>query len=100
MSFPYQAVFHQLEKSLIEYGAKRLPRETIVTELNVYKTYETREMTDALCFSTLVYVTFYSGSVLQLSRRRSPQSTAGFRTGKQSPTTVTMMWHESCRIRI
>lgn len=61
MSFPYQTVFHQLEKSLIEYGAKRLPRETIATELNVYKTYEAREMTDALCFSTLVYVTFYSG---------------------------------------
>lgn len=61
MEFPYAEVFANVEKSLLAYGAKQRPREEIQNALDRFKTFGERELTDELCFSTLVDVTFYSG---------------------------------------
>ena len=61
MDFPYEEVFKNVEQSLLAYGAKQRPREEIRNALDRFKTFGERELTDELCFSTLVDVTFYSG---------------------------------------
>jgi DNA-3-methyladenine glycosylase I len=61
MTFPYREVFQQVEKSLIQYGSRRLPMAKIRAGLDVYKTFAGRELTDDLCFSILLYAVFYSG---------------------------------------
>jgi DNA-3-methyladenine glycosylase I len=57
MNFPYRLLFQQVEASLLDYGS----REKIQAQLDVYKTKADQQLTDDRCFSTLVYVTFYSG---------------------------------------
>jgi DNA-3-methyladenine glycosylase I len=61
MTFPHRKVFRQVEESLIQYGSRHLSPAQIHAELDVYKTFADRELTDDLCFSILLYVVFYSG---------------------------------------
>jgi len=59
--FQYQHVFKLLEESLIHYGTRRLPLDQIRAELDRYKTFAGRKLTDDEYHSTLVNVVFYSG---------------------------------------
>lgn len=61
MAFPYEKAFRAAEDTLVQYGSRRLAPEKIRAELDCYKNFERRELTDQLCFSILVYVVFYSG---------------------------------------
>ena len=61
MAFPYERAFRVAEDTLVQYGSHHLAPEKIRAELDRYKTFESRELSDQLCFSILVYVTFYSG---------------------------------------
>jgi DNA-3-methyladenine glycosylase I len=61
MTFPYQRAFQLAEEALIRYGSNQRPFDEIRTELDDYKTFAGRELTDQLCFSILVHVVFYSG---------------------------------------
>jgi DNA-3-methyladenine glycosylase I len=59
--FPYVDVFTAVEHQVIALGAERLPREQVTNELDKFKHYATREISDAEYFLTLVFVAFYSG---------------------------------------
>ncbi|MDH2916044.1 MAG: DNA-3-methyladenine glycosylase I [Gallionella sp.] len=59
--FPYKEVFQAIEQRLIEVGEKHMSSEVIRDELNKYKEYEGRDLTDDQYFSILVFVAFYSG---------------------------------------
>jgi DNA-3-methyladenine glycosylase I len=61
MSFPYKNVFEQVEKSLIKYGSRHLPKPQIRAALDAYKAFERQELTDDLGFSKLLEAVFYSG---------------------------------------
>ncbi len=61
MNYPYREVFQQLEDSLIEYDSAHRSADQIRAELDQYKNYAGRKLTDAEYYSILVYVTFYSG---------------------------------------
>jgi len=61
MEFPYRETFLAVEKSLLDYGAQKLPREEIQKTIDQFKTYADRELTDDLCYQVLVDVVFYSG---------------------------------------
>lgn len=61
MDFPHEEVFQNVEQSLLAHGSKQLPRAEIQADLDRFKTFGQRELTDELCFSLLVDVTFYSG---------------------------------------
>ncbi len=61
MDFCYEETFLAIEKSLLDYGSLRIPREKIQRDLDEYKQYGGRKLTDDLCFQILVDVVFYSG---------------------------------------
>ena len=59
--FPYADVFTAVEQQVIERGAERLPREQVTNQLDKFKRFASRDMSDAEYFWTLVFVAFYSG---------------------------------------
>lgn len=59
--FPYADVFTAVEQQVIELGAERLPREQVTNQLDKFKRFASRDMSDAEYFWTLVFVAFYSG---------------------------------------
>ena len=61
MTFPYRRVFNQVEETLIQYGSRLLSPQQIRAELNAYKAFAGRELTDDCFFQILLYVVFYSG---------------------------------------
>ena len=61
MTFPYRNVFQQVEESLIRYGSRHRSEAEIRAELDVYKAFAGRKLTDDLYFEILLYVVFYSG---------------------------------------
>ncbi len=60
-TFPYKDVFEAVEKRLIEAGSAQMDRAKIQEQLDKYKQFESRVLTDDQYFSILVLVTFYSG---------------------------------------
>lgn len=70
--FPYAEVFTAVEQQVIELGAKRLPREKVTNYLDSFKDLATRSFSDAHYFSTLIFVTFYSGfKTATVTRKRA-----------------------------
>lgn len=59
--FPYVDVFTAVEQQVIALGAEHLPREQVTNQLDKFKRFATREISDAEYFWTLVFVAFYSG---------------------------------------
>lgn len=59
--FPYTDVFAAIEQQVIALGSERLPREQVTNQLDKFKRFASREMSDAAYFRTLVFVAFYSG---------------------------------------
>jgi DNA-3-methyladenine glycosylase I len=59
--FPYRDVFNAVEQRLIEYGSMHMDPAQIRLQLNEYKRFAERKLTDDDYFSALVFVTFYSG---------------------------------------
>lgn len=59
--FPYREAFLAIEQSFVKYGSRTVSPEQIRKELDRYKGYGTRKLTDKLCYKTLVNVVFYSG---------------------------------------
>lgn len=59
--FPYKEVFQELEKRLIDVGSKLIDKTTIQNQLDGFKQFEDRELTDNEYFSILIFVAFYSG---------------------------------------
>ena len=61
MGFPYRQVFEKAEESLLAYGEKRMPIDELRKQLDEFKTFEQRKLSDGDYFSTLVSIAFYSG---------------------------------------
>lgn len=59
--FPYAEVFSAVERQVISLGSERLDREQVQNQLDKFKRFATRSISDAEYFSTLVFVAFYSG---------------------------------------
>jgi len=59
--FPYAEVFSAIEQQVISLGSERLPREQVTNQLDKFKRFATRCLSDDEYFSTLVFVAFYSG---------------------------------------
>jgi DNA-3-methyladenine glycosylase I len=59
--FPYKDVFEALEKRLIEVGSKLIGKTTIQNQLDRFKQFENRKLSDNEYFSILIFVVFYSG---------------------------------------
>ena len=78
MDFPYERTFLAVEKSLLDYGSQRMPREEIQKALDQYKTYGDRELTDDLCYAMLVQVVFYSGMRAATVTKKMPAIRAHF----------------------
>jgi DNA-3-methyladenine glycosylase I len=57
----YRAIFEKIEASLIEAGSENLPKETIKANLDDFKGYESRLLSDADYYWIFIYVVFYSG---------------------------------------
>lgn len=72
MEFPYKMVFLDVEKALLDYGSKQMPRDEIQKSLDKFKSFHDRELTDDDYFSILVDVTFYSGFRAATVTKRRP----------------------------
>lgn len=59
--FPYRDVFLAVETRLVEAGEQHMPVEKIRAQLDQYKLFEGRDLSDDQYFSILVFVAFYSG---------------------------------------
>jgi len=59
--FPYSEVFAAIERQVISLGTERLPREQVTNQLDKFKHFATRSISDAEYFSIIVFVAFYSG---------------------------------------
>lgn len=59
--FLYADVFAAIEHQVIALGAHCLPCEQVTNQLDKFKRFATREISDAEYFWTLVFVAFYSG---------------------------------------
>jgi len=60
-AYPYREVFNAVEKRLIEYGSETMDPQLVRFNLDKFKQLSRRENSDDDYFSTLVFVTFYSG---------------------------------------
>lgn len=60
-SFPYAEVFAAVEQQVISLGSECLPREHVTNQLEKFKRFASRSISDAEYFSILVFVAFYSG---------------------------------------
>ena len=59
--FPYRDVFLAVEQRLIEAASQHMAADTVRAELDHYKHFEGRDLSDDQYFSILVFVAFYSG---------------------------------------
>lgn len=59
--FPYRDVFNAVEQRLLDYGSKLEDSAAIRLELDKFKHYPERHLSDTEYFEILVMVTFYSG---------------------------------------
>lgn len=59
--FPYAEVFAAIEQQVISLGSERLRQEQVKNQLDHFKSFATRCISDAEYFSILVFVAFYSG---------------------------------------
>lgn len=57
----YKAIFDGIESTLLDTGSQRIPRDKILHELEPFKHYAGRRLTDDEYFRNLVHITFYSG---------------------------------------
>ncbi len=57
----YKKVFEVFEHRLLEYGSLHKERSSIQNELNKYKSFESRELSDNEYYEILIFVAFYSG---------------------------------------
>lgn len=70
--FPYAAVFAAIEQQVISLGSESLPREEVTNQLDQFKGFATRSISDTEYFSILVFVAFYSGfRAATVTKRRS-----------------------------
>jgi DNA-3-methyladenine glycosylase I len=70
--FPYAPVFAAIEQQVISLGSERLPREQVTNQLNQFKGFATRSISDTEYFSILVFVAFYSGFKASTVTSRRP----------------------------
>lgn len=61
MTFPYDEVFEKAERTLLDYGSRRVPLAQLRERLDAFKTYADRRLTDDQYYDVLVAVVFYSG---------------------------------------
>ena len=61
MSFPYREVFENVEKTLLAVRSRRVPKEVQLAELDAFKDYANRQLSDDEYFRIMVKVVFYSG---------------------------------------
>lgn len=61
MNFPYKQVFGKAEQALLAYGSKHKALEEIRANLDAYKTFEHRRLSDDQFYSKLTEIVFYSG---------------------------------------
>jgi DNA-3-methyladenine glycosylase I len=59
--FPYREVFNAVEQRLIECGSAHMDPVQIRLQLDKFKRFSERQLSDDEYFSILVFVTFYSG---------------------------------------
>ena len=59
--FPYAEAFVAIERQVIALGSERLPQGLVMNQLDKFKRFATRSISDAEYFSMLVFVAFYSG---------------------------------------
>ena len=59
--FPYREVFNAMEQRLIECGSEHMEPAAIRMQLDEFKRFSGRQLSDDEYFSILVLVTFYSG---------------------------------------
>lgn len=57
----YIKIFNDIETGLLDYGSQRLPKNEIQLNLNKFKDFETRILSDDQYFEIMVFVAFYSG---------------------------------------
>ena len=57
----YQELFSAVEKAVIARGLPNMPRDEIIRELDRFKEFENRKLSDEQYYWILVYVVFYSG---------------------------------------
>ena len=57
----YRAIFEAVESTVIRVGSDNLPTEEIRKNLDEYKSFEGKKLSDADYYWVFVYVTFYSG---------------------------------------
>ena len=60
-AFPYRDVFDAVEARLIEMGSRQMDSDSARAQLNKFKRFAGRDLTDDQYFSILVFVAFYSG---------------------------------------
>lgn len=61
MGFPYKQIFEKSEETLLAYGSKHMAVEEIQANLDEFKTYEHRRLSDDDYFSIMIAIIFYSG---------------------------------------
>src|SRR5262249_11469845 len=61
MTFPYEQIFEEVERTLLAYGSKHRPHEEIPAELDKFKNLEHQQRTDDEFFWIMTQIVFYSG---------------------------------------
>lgn len=59
--YEYEKVFRAFENGLLNYGSKRKPKDQIQTQLDKFKSFEARTLSNKQYYEILVFVVFYSG---------------------------------------
>lgn len=59
--YEYEKVFRAFENGLLNYGSEKKPRDEIQAQIDKFKTFEARTLSDKQYFEILVFVAFYSG---------------------------------------
>lgn len=89
--YRYKDVFERAEQSLLQYGSQSLPLAQLRQELDRFKTFADRELTDDEYYAVLVAVVFYAGFTAATVTAKMPvirKHFPGFRTAaRYTPAT-------------